>query len=91
MRVSPPIESPRRPRSRDDSRRGWRYGFSMSDQDPGAGPKAKPAPKPSTETSGVHANADAEATDDVKELTPEEQMAAFEEEMKNEDWGHQPC
>lgn len=25
------------------------------------------------------------------ELTPEEQMAAFEKAMKEEDWGHQPC
>ena len=26
-----------------------------------------------------------------KSLTPEEQMAAFEKAMKEEDWGHQPC
>jgi hypothetical protein len=25
------------------------------------------------------------------QLTPEEQMAAFEKAMKEEDWGHQPC
>lgn len=24
-------------------------------------------------------------------LTPEEQMAMFEEELKENDWGHQPC
>jgi hypothetical protein len=24
-------------------------------------------------------------------LNKEEQMAQFEEAMKNEDWGHQPC
>lgn len=24
-------------------------------------------------------------------LTPEEQMAAFEEDLKESDWGHQPC
>ena len=29
--------------------------------------------------------------DDVKPLSKEEQMAKFEEAMKNEDWGHQPC
>jgi len=23
--------------------------------------------------------------------SPEEQMAEFEEALKNEDWGHQPC
>jgi hypothetical protein len=25
------------------------------------------------------------------ELTPEEQMAKFEEDLKENDWGHQPC
>jgi hypothetical protein len=25
------------------------------------------------------------------ELTPEEQMALFEKELKEDDWGHQPC
>jgi hypothetical protein len=24
-------------------------------------------------------------------LTPEEQMALFEKELKETDWGHQPC
>jgi len=27
----------------------------------------------------------------VKELTPEEQMALFEKELREKDWGHQPC
>jgi len=27
----------------------------------------------------------------AKELTPEEQMAAFAEDLKEKDWGHQPC
>jgi hypothetical protein len=26
-----------------------------------------------------------------KSLTPEEQMAAFEKDLKENDWGHQPC
>ena len=26
-----------------------------------------------------------------KEETPEEQMARFEDALKEEDWGHQPC
>ena len=26
-----------------------------------------------------------------QELTPEEQMALFEKELKEHDWGHQPC
>jgi hypothetical protein len=27
----------------------------------------------------------------VKELSAEEQMAQFEEDLKETDWGHQPC
>lgn len=27
----------------------------------------------------------------VDQLTPEEQMALFEKELKETDWGHQPC
>jgi hypothetical protein len=27
----------------------------------------------------------------VNQLTPEEQMALFEKELKENDWGHQPC
>ncbi len=27
----------------------------------------------------------------VAALTPEEQMALFEKELKETDWGHQPC
>jgi hypothetical protein len=32
-----------------------------------------------------------ESSDDARPLTPEEQMAAFEKELKESDWGHQPC
>jgi len=28
---------------------------------------------------------------EVKKLTPEEQMAAYEKDLKENDWGHQPC
>lgn len=27
----------------------------------------------------------------VSELTPEEQMERFEKQLKEDDWGHQPC
>jgi hypothetical protein len=27
----------------------------------------------------------------ANQLTPEEQMALFEKELKEKDWGHQPC
>ena len=32
-----------------------------------------------------------ESSADPKALTPEEQMAKFEESLKEDDWGHQPC
>jgi hypothetical protein len=35
------------------------------------------------------ANAGAPVTSN--QLTPEEQMALFEKELKENDWGHQPC
>ena len=28
---------------------------------------------------------------DLKALTPEEQMALYENDLKENDWGHQPC
>ena len=28
---------------------------------------------------------------DSRDLTPEEQLARYEESLKNGDWGHQPC
>jgi hypothetical protein len=30
-------------------------------------------------------------TETINELTPEEQMALYEKELKENDWGHQPC
>ena len=44
---------------------------------------------PSTETSGI-ADAIGGPTP-VDKLSPEEQMALFEKELKEKDWGHQPC
>jgi len=31
------------------------------------------------------------STEEMNNLSPEEQLARFEEAMKNDDWGHQPC
>jgi hypothetical protein len=31
------------------------------------------------------------ATPPASQLTIEEQMAAFEKDLKENDWGHQPC
>lgn len=27
----------------------------------------------------------------LEDLSPEEQLARYEESLKNDDWGHQPC
>ena len=28
---------------------------------------------------------------DPNDLSPEEQLRRYEEQLKNDDWGHQPC
>ena len=51
-------------------------------------PKPEAAAKPAPEIAG---HADKPGEEPGKKMTPEEQMAAFEKAMKEEDWGHQPC
>ena len=36
-------------------------------------------------------DADAKADSESDQLSPEEQMALYEESLKDTDWGHQPC
>ena len=45
--------------------------------------KAAPAKDPS--------NPDARKPVDPGSLSPEEQMERYEEDLKENDWGHQPC
>jgi hypothetical protein len=52
-------------------------------------PAAPPAP-PSDKTTPLPAPNSTEATA-PNPLTPDEQMALFEQELKETDWGHQPC
>ena len=47
----------------------------------GANPVASATPDAAAATPPTPAN----------KLTPEEQMAAFEKDLKENDWGHQPC
>lgn len=43
-------------------------------------------------TPGGAGNVSADSTQPpAKTLTPDEQMALFERELKENDWGHQPC
>ena len=58
-------------------------------------PTAKSSPE--SDTDGSMENSDTSATEGpgelakLKKLTAEEQMALYEKELKENDWGHQPC
>jgi hypothetical protein len=41
--------------------------------------------------SAAPAQDDSSSIPPKKDLTPEEQMALYEENLKETDWGHQPC
>lgn len=66
----------------------------MNDQpDPKTGP-VKPAQNDGACVTPSPTDAGASAANDPnapKKLSPEEQMAAFEDALKEADWGHQPC
>lgn len=54
----------------------------------------QPEKTPPTPAAGPAGPGTAPAAGDVmaaNKLTPEEQMALFEKELKENDWGHQPC
>jgi hypothetical protein len=52
----------------------------MADEKQSGEGKAKPAESDESDETKL-----------VEEMSEEEQLAAYEEEMKNSDWGHQPC
>jgi len=55
--------------------------------DSNRGPAGQPPPTKDAKAAPT-ANA---AKTPPRELTPEEQMALYEKELKESDWGHQPC
>ena len=57
---------------------------------PGGQPKGPPpgGQSPGSPPSGGQPQGSPAA---AKPLTPEEQMALYEEDLKENDWGHQPC
>lgn len=61
--------------------RGAEIGCVMSSQSENG--DSQPAPVPE--------NSAPEENPSATELTPEEQMALYEKELKESDWGHQPC
>jgi hypothetical protein len=71
-----------------DNHRDSRYDRAMNPSEkvpaktpPETGPKADPKLPPDKP----------KEADAKKPLTPEEQMAQYEESLKETDWGHQPC
>jgi len=54
---------------------------------------SEPEPDEPTETSAsAEEESGSEEEDQTpKELTKKEQMALYEESLKEDDWGHQPC
>lgn len=64
---------------------------AMSDE-----PRKAPQPgatkiAPTDSAAGTTPNSAPPESKPVSQLTPEEQMALFEKELKETDWGHQPC
>jgi len=51
----------------------------------------EPDGPPASESGKASPGAGASASEPTKALTPEEQMALYEEDLKENDWGHQPC
>jgi len=60
----------------------------MDDQHPHSG---EPTTQPATEAGKSSLGAGSLASEPTKALTAEEQMALYEKELKENDWGHQPC
>ena len=54
----------------------------------------KESSEKSSESAQIHGETAGQVSDapkDVNQLTPEEQMALYEDDLKETDWGHQPC
>jgi hypothetical protein len=60
----------------------------MDDQHPHS---REPAEPPASQTGESSPETGASTSKPTKALTPEEQMALYEEDLKENDWGHQPC
>lgn len=54
-------------------------------------PDASPALPPTPPATHPPAGPEAATDQPPAPLTPEEQMALYEKELKETDWGHQPC
>jgi len=55
------------------------------------GPEVQPSKRETPAPAAGTGPAEAGEPPAVQKLSPEEQMALFEKELKENDWGHQPC
>jgi len=78
-------------RKRRDRQRGNRQGDGMDPVTPHPDPLPSSPPVPFALPVAPAADSALEPTPAAPPLTPEEQMARFEQELKETDWGHQPC
>ena len=62
----------------------------MTDQPP-RGKSSPEIPVPANKSEANGSPAEIGQPPPVNQLTPAEQMALFEKELKEKDWGHQPC
>lgn len=62
--------------------RGWTYPCPMAEEKEPASSSGDAKADPASE---------AQPKVDPSKLSPEEQMALYEEQLKEDDWGHQPC
>jgi len=61
--------------------------FPKTSYDPSMPEKEAKDERPQKDSAAAGAN----NPPDLKALTPEEQMALYEKDLKENDWGHQPC
>jgi hypothetical protein len=58
---------------------------------PAEGEKSASSNQAPSSGSSSNPTFEVDETKPVQELTPEEQMALYEKDLKENDWGHQPC
>ena len=71
-----------------DKRAVLRYITLIMPDQPGETPKLAASSDPNAPVKSVSELPD---SNPANKLTPEEQMALFEKDLKENDWGHQPC
>lgn len=58
---------------------------------PGNAPAGAAAPDSKSPADATANDSSSNAAAPLQKLTADEQMALYEDDLKNSDWGHQPC